>query len=118
MGFSAGSIAKVWKFENKGNYSIVEISTSKKNEQTEQYETDFSSKFTRFIGKAHTDILKLSDGAKIKLGDIEVTNSYNKETNKSYTNFLVFSFEVLEQNNAAKTTNSDGFNNLADPGFN
>lgn len=97
MGFRSGSYAKVWRFEDKGNYAIVEISTSKKNKQTDQYETDFNSKFTRFIGKAHTDILALQDGVKIKLGEIEVTNSWNKETKQGYTNFLVYTFEVAER---------------------
>lgn len=104
MGFRQNGYAKVWRFEDKGNYAIVEISTSKKNKQTDQYETDFNSKFTRFIGQAHTDILALQDGVKIKLGDVEVTNSYNKETKVAYTNFLVFSFEVAEYQDTQKTS--------------
>lgn len=98
MGFRTGAYAKVWKTEDKGNYSVVELSTSKKNKQTGKYETDFNGKFVRFIGQAHTDIKKYGDGIKIKLGDVEVTNSYNKETKISYTNFLVFSFEAEESN--------------------
>ena len=96
MGFRTGAYAKVWKTEDKGNYSVVELSTSKKNKQTGKYETDFNGKFVRFIGQAHTDIKKYGDGIKIKLGDVEVTNNYNKETKMSYTNFLVFSFEAEE----------------------
>ena len=103
MGFRTGSYAKVWRFEDKGNYAVVELSTSKKNKQTDQYETDFQSKFVRFIGQAHTDIIGMADGVKIKLGDVEVTNSYNKETKVAYTNFLVFSFEVAEYQDAQKT---------------
>lgn len=121
MGFRSGSYAKVWRFEDKGNYAIVEISTSKKNKQTDQYETDFNSKFTRFIGQAHTDILALQDGVKIKLGEIEVTNSWNKETKQGYTNFLVYTFEVAERQDAENAgsnagsqqeSGSDGFMNL------
>lgn len=41
MGFRNNAYAKVWKSEDKGNYSVVELSTSKKNKQTDQYETDF-----------------------------------------------------------------------------
>ena len=86
----------------------MEISTSKKNKQTDQYETDFASKFVRFIGQAHTDIQALQEGVKIKLGDIEVTNSYNKETKQGYTNFLVFSFELAEyQDNTPNPSNVD-----------
>ena len=115
MGFRAGAFAKVWRFENKGNYSVVELSTSKKNKQTDQYETDFSGKFVRFIGQAHTDIQSLQDGVKIKLGDVEVTNSYNKETKQSFTNFLVFSFEVADNNgNGQVSASSDSFMEIPD----
>ena len=105
MGFRTGTYAKVWKTEDKGNYSVVELSTSKKNKQTGKYETDFNGKFVRFIGQAHTDIKKYGDGIKIKLGDVEVTNNYNKETKISYTNFLVFSFEA-EESSASNDTGS------------
>jgi hypothetical protein len=104
MGFRTGAFAKVWKTENKGNYSVVELSTSKKNKETEEYETDFSSKFVRFIGTAHQEIGDYTGS--IKLGDIEVTNSYNKETKVSYTNFLVYSFEIPESNNSGTKTNN------------
>jgi len=117
MGFRTGSYAKVWRFEDKGNYSVVEISTSKKNKTTDQYETDFASKFVRFIGQAHTDIQALQEGIKIKLGDVEVTNSYNKETKQGYTNFLVFSFEQAEyQDNAPsqQVSGNDDFMKIED----
>ena len=118
MGFRTGAYAKVWKTEDKGNYSVVELSTSKKNKQTGKYETDFNGKFVRFIGKAHTDIKKYGDGIKIKLGDVEVTNSYNKETKVSYTNFLVFSFEAEESNTNTNTgslpTGNEDFMKISD----
>ena len=113
MGFRTGAYAKVWKTEDKGNYSVVELSTSKKNKQTGKYETDFNGKFVRFIGQAHTDIKKYGDGIKIKLGDVEVTNSYNKETKISYTNFLVFSFEAEENTQTAPVEN-DGYMSIPD----
>lgn len=123
MGFRTGSYATVWGIENKGNYSIVEMSTSKKNKQTDQYETDFSSKFVRFIGGAHTNSEGLTRGSKIKIGDCEVTNSYNKETKTGYTNFLVFSFEDANNGGANNSDNNkpapsqakgDGFMNISD----
>ena len=116
MGFRTDAYAKIWAVENKGNYSVVELSTSKKNKTTNEYETDFSSKFTRFIGTAHTQVQGLTKGTSVKLGNIEVTNSYNKETKTAYTNFLVFSFEIPDGNNAkpASTSKSDGFMNIPD----
>jgi single-strand DNA-binding protein len=119
MGFRTDAYAKVWAVENKGNYSVVELSTSKKNKATNEYDTDFSSKFVRFIGTAHTQVQGLSKGTSIKLGNVEVTNSYNKETKTSYTNFLVFSFETQDGNgskNTSKPTDnkSNGFMNIPD----
>jgi hypothetical protein len=107
MGFRSGSFAKVWAVESKGNYSVVEISTSKKNKETSEYETDFSNKFVRFIGTAHKEASKLNRNDSIKLGEIEVTNSYNKETKVSYTNFLVYSFEVSEGKNVNQKQGTD-----------
>jgi len=115
MGFKVGSYAKIWKVENKGNYSIVELSISKKNKQSNQYETDFSSKFVRFIGRAHTDIGLVQENCKIKLGDVEVTNSYNKDTKQSFTNFLVFSFETVEgQASALPSSDSQEWMSIPD----
>lgn len=108
MGFRNNTYAKVWKSEDKGNYSIVELSTSRKNKQTEQYETDFSSKFVRFIGQAHTDIKNTQDGARIKLTEVEVTNSYNKETKQGYTNFLVYGFELPEFKDTKQNQQANG----------
>lgn len=104
MGFRKDGFAKVWAVENKGNYSIVELSTSKKNKTSGEYETDFSNKFVRFIGTAHTDAAELTRGDSVKLGDCDVTNIYNKDKKETYTNFLVFTFEkqIKDQNNTNK----------------
>ena len=40
MGFGQGKFGHIWKLENKGNYHVAEMSTSKKNKNTDQYETD------------------------------------------------------------------------------
>lgn len=119
MGFRTGAYAKVWAVENKGNYSVVELSTSKKNKTTNEYETDFSGKFVRFIGTAHNQVQGVTRGTSIKLGNVEVTNSYNKETKTAYTNFLVFSFEIPDGNKqsnspAPSQTKNDGFMNIPD----
>jgi hypothetical protein len=108
MGFKNGGYAKVWAVEDKGNYSVVELSSSKKNKETGGYDTDFSNKFVRFIGTAHKESSKLSRNDSIKLGDIEVTNKYDKEKNTTYTNYMVYSFEKSDgrgDNNTKKDSN-------------
>lgn len=120
MGFRQDArFVKVWEVENKGNYHIVSLSTSKKNKDTNEYETDFSNKFVRFIGTAHTLAADLKKGDTIKLGSCEVTNKYDKEKNTTYTNYLVYSFEKEGDNNNSNNNqpapkSNDGFMNIPD----
>lgn len=118
MGFRTDAYAKVWKVENKGNYHEVQMSTSKKDKRTGQYETDFSSNFVRFIGTAHEQAKTLSDGDRIKIGNCETTNKYDKEKKITYTNYLVFSYEMADGQNPKPKTNlttgNDGFMNIPD----
>lgn len=112
MGFRQDArFVKVWEVENKGNYHIVSLSTSKKNKDTNEYETDFSSKFVRFIGTAHTLASDLKKGDTIKLGSCEVTNKYDKEKNTTYTNYLVYSFEKEVDNNNSNNQSTPKIDN-------
>ena len=117
MGFRQDArFVKVWEVENKGNYHIVSLSTSKKNKDTNEYETDFSNKFVRFIGTAHTLAADLKKGDTIKLGSCEVTNKYDKEKNTTYTNYLVYSFEKEggNANNQSTPKADNGFMDIPD----
>lgn len=117
MGFRQDArFVKVWEVENKGNYHIVSLSTSKKNKDTNEYETDFSNKFVRFIGTAHTLAADLKKGDTIKLGSCEVTNKYDKEKNTTYTNYLVYSFEKegSNTNNQSTPKTDNGFMDIPD----
>lgn len=118
MGFRQDArFVKVWEVEDKGNYHIVSLSTSKKNKETDKYETDFSNKFVRFIGTAHKLAADLKEGDVIKLGSCEVTNKYDKEKNTTYTNYLVYSFEKEDDNsnsNQSVAKKDDSFMNISD----
>lgn len=102
MGFRTGAYAKVWTVEDKGNVTKVKLSTSKKNKQTDQYETDFSG-FVNFVGTAHKDASSLKDGDRIKIGDCDVTSSYNAEKKITYTNYAIFSYETTDGSSTSKT---------------
>ena len=95
MGFRTGAYAVVWRVNPKSaNVTSVNISTSRKNKDTGEYETDFSG-FVSFCGTAAAaKAAKLKEKDRIKLGDVDVTTFYNKETKQSFTNFACFSFEV------------------------
>ena len=112
MGFRQDArFVKVWEVENKGNYHIVSLSTSKKNKDTNEYETDFSSKFVRFIDTAHTLASDLKKGDTIKIGSCEVTNKYDKDKNTTYTNYLVYSFEKEGDNNNSNNQSTPKIDN-------
>jgi len=105
MGFKQGGFAKIWKLENKGNYHVAEMSTSKKNKNTDQYETDWSNKFVRLVGTAHNQADKLDITHNVKIGACEVTNKYDKDKNTTYTNYVVFGFEENDKKeNGTKNT--------------
>lgn len=92
MGFRKDSYATVWETKNKGNYHEARITISRKDKVSDKYIQDFNG-WVRMIGTAHTLANDLNPEDRIKLGNIDVTNNYNKETKVTYTNFLIFSFE-------------------------
>lgn len=98
MGFRKDSYATIWTVETVSDtLTKARISVSRKNKQTGEYETDFSG-FVGFVGTAAAKkaaCLKEKDC--IKLGDVDVTNRYDKEKETTYTNFKVFSFETQEE---------------------
>lgn len=103
--FANNSYAKVWKIEPKDKpeqkYTVVQLSTSKKNKQTNKYETDFSG-YARLIGEAEKKASSIEAKDSIKLINVGVTTNYNAETRKSFTQFLVFDFETTEKKNSSE----------------
>lgn len=105
MGFRQGAYCSIWSVEpGKGNFTKVRLSTSRKNKDG-QYEQDFTG-FCTFISQAHAKAARLKERDRIKLGDVDVTNSYDKEKKKEYTNFKVFDFEMVDA--AGGSANSTG----------
>ena len=98
MGFRPGAWASVWSVEpGKGNFTNVRLSISRKNKETDQYEDEFSG-FCMFIGEARAKAEHLKERDRIKLGDVDVTRRYDKEKQKEYYTFKVFSFEMADAN--------------------
>lgn len=101
MGFRTGAYAKCWSVEPKtDSITRLRISISKKSKATGEYEQDFSG-FVTVIGTAAAkNAAKLKEGDRIKLGDVDVSTSYDKERNKEYVNYKVFSFELADAANS------------------
>jgi hypothetical protein len=95
MGFRKDVLATVWSVEPVSDtITKARISTSRKNKQTEEYDTDFSG-FVGFVGTAAAKkAARLKEKDRIRLGDVEVTNKYDKEKKVTYTNFTVFDFKT------------------------
>ena len=109
MSFRNNAYATVWEVTPKtATITSARISTSRKDKETDKYETDFSG-FVSFLGTAAASkALSLKKEDRIKLLDVAVTSKYDKEQNKTYTNFNVFDFELATKGDSAQTprTNS------------
>ncbi len=108
MGFRTGAYAKVWSIRPiSDTMASINISTSKKNKQTDKMEKDFSG-FATCIGTAAVKkAMALKEGDVIVIGDCEVAMTYGADNKPTYTNYKVYSFEVAENNgksNAASNT--------------
>lgn len=116
--FSVGSYLKIWGVNDKGNYAEVECSSSKKNKQTEKYETDFSSKFVRFIGEAYSK--RPQKDERVKITNCAVQNVYEKDGQKQYLKnpyYLVYDFERVADRNNTQSNNAYIPNAYGSPSF-
>ena len=97
MGFRTGAWAKVWEIEPKSSTWVKgRVSISRKNRQTGEYEQDFSG-FVDFTGTACASKAEtIQAGDTIKLGDIDVVRVWNKDQQKEYINYKIFSFDFDE----------------------
>lgn len=103
MGIRNGAYATIWESKpGKGNYMDVRLSTSKKNKQTDTYETDFSG-WARFIGRAN-ELGQLAERTRVKLNEVEVTNHYDKEKNQTYWSVAVFDAELCDSDSTPKNS--------------
>lgn len=94
MGFRTGSYAKVWEVKPVSDkVTELRISISRKAKDSDEYEQDFGG-YVRCVGaQCASEAARLAEGARIRLGDTDVTRRWDKEAKKEYTNFTVFSFE-------------------------
>ena len=100
MGLRTGAYATIWSVEDRGKFSNVRVSTSKKNKATGTYEQDFSG-YIRFIGDAHSNAATLKEKDRIKIGEFEVTTTYDASKKITYTNYALFSFDLQNGVDAA-----------------
>lgn len=115
LSFRQNAFATIWSVEPvRDTITKAKITTSKKNKSTGEYETDFSG-FVTFLGTATASkAAKLKEKDRIKLGDVDVTRKWDKEKQKEYINFNVFSFEMADSKTASSppaVTNTEPVDN-------
>lgn len=101
MGFRNGAYATVWDIKPKSDkVTQIRISVSRKPKGSEEYVQDFSG-FCSCLGETVASAAKaLQVRDRIKLGDVEVCTTYVKEKDITYTNYNIYSFEKVENNNS------------------
>ena len=103
-----GRFCKVWSVTIKENMVLVDLTTSKKNQDG----TYTNSKYfkVKFVGKCLNDAKRLEEGDKIDiLSGMIGKREYH---GKYYDDLVVFSFEPSE--GSAKVSQDDGFTELDD----
>ena len=105
--FANNNYAKVWKIfpkeKKEQRYTVVQLSTSRKDKKTKEYSTDFSD-YVRLVGAAEEKAAELEAQDRIKLLSVGVTNSYNKETKKKSEQFVCFDFDFDNQRKQAESS--------------
>ena len=104
MGFRKGSYATVWEVRTlTPTLTKARISIDRKNRETGEYVQDFSG-FVVFIGTANASkAARLKEKDRIRLGDVDVTNRYDKEKKVEYTDYKIFDFEDANKNDGGGT---------------
>lgn len=87
----------IWRFEDKGSYGLVDFSSSRRNKETEKYETDFSAKFARIVGTALEKLRAMPDAKRVKLVTLDLNTRYDKENKKVYNNYTVLDIDPVEE---------------------
>lgn len=100
----------VWTIENQGNYSLVQMSSSRKDKSSGEYKNS-SWSYVRFVGEAHkkAGLLKRQDKILLK-GAVLSKEPYEKNgetTSAKNPQITVFNWEYQEDNRPTVPTGKD-----------
>lgn len=99
MSMRVNAYATVWETREHNGFIEARMSTRRKVKDSDDYVQDWSDWVT-LAGDARR-IAELPARSRIKVGDFAVTNKYDKEKGKLYTNYTMYSFEEAAPRNAA-----------------
>jgi hypothetical protein len=102
-----GGYARIWEIEDKESYAECRLSTSRKAADGKNWIPDFQDGFIRFVGNAYEKVMGLSIptdskgktlGLPIQITSCEATTYFSSKTEKTYHNYAIFAFELVEEN--------------------
>lgn len=98
MGFRTDAFATVWEVQPQNDrWAKARITISRKDPETQEYETEFSS-WVDVFGTAATDkMTRLKAGTRIQLKSIDLTTFYDAEKKIFYWNPKIFDFELASE---------------------
>lgn len=88
-----GCYAKVWKINMDRQNPSLQITVSRKNKQTNEYKQTFGG-FVDCLFDAKEKASQLTEGCTIKVLEMGIENSYNKETKVTNTFVKLMDFEL------------------------
>ncbi len=107
MGFHTGAYAKIWESAPMSDTATkLRLSVSRRNRHTNEYETDFSGYVLAIGTSAAAKAAKLKEGDRIRLGDVDVSTKYDKESKTTWVNYKLFSFEEADSAGVSPAANS------------
>lgn len=108
MGFRTGAYCTIFEVKPVSDTATdLRISISRKKE--DEYIQDFGGYVRCYGTAAASKAASLHIKDRIKLGDVDVSNNYVKETKTTYTNYKVFSFEVVDSSSKTSVKQGTGF---------
>ena len=98
MGFRKGAFATVQDVDPRSDsFTKLRISISRKDRESDSYVTDFSGYVSCVGTLTAKKAANLTEKDRIRLGDVDVTNRYDKEKGITYTNYTVFGFDTQKE---------------------
>lgn len=97
MGFRNNTFATVWEVKPQNEKRTkVRISISRKNQESGEYENEFSG-WVDFYGTATASkAARLKEKDRIKLTSVDLSNRYDKQQNATFWNPKCFEFEMAD----------------------
>ena len=100
--------AKIWKIENKGNFTKIQFSTSEKDKRTNEY-INYSWNGI-CVGDANKKIALFSEKDRIKIVDFGVkTRKWNEKT---YTEVVIFDVAEVNEQPKVQSNVPSGFEEM------